>query len=66
MNIEDFKNTRFHADMWVTYNGEMKYVISVDFVEFLFGLADEKSDIPADEWSWARCENVDLIKEVLQ
>jgi hypothetical protein len=66
MNIEEFKKTRFHADMWVIYNGEFKYVISVDFVEFLVGLVDEKADIPADEWSWARCENIDLVKEVLQ
>jgi hypothetical protein len=66
MNIEQFKNTMWHPDMWVVYNGEFKYVISVDFIECLVGLVDEKKDIPADEWSWARCENIDLIKKVLQ
>ena len=65
MNIAEFKETGFHADMWVIYEGERKYIISVSFPEALLGLCDRKEDTPADEWTWVRCESVEIINEQL-
>ena len=63
MNRVEFDATGFHADMWVIYQGERHYVVSVDFEERLFGLIDDKHDVPADEWKWVRCESVKLASD---
>lgn len=60
MNIEQFDNTRWGANMFVTHESEKKYVIAVDFTERLLALTPEKADYPVDEWSWVRCENIEL------
>lgn len=58
----EFDTMDHHANMFVNYMGKSHYVISVNFPEALFGLVPQKEDYPADEWSWVRCENVELIK----
>jgi len=58
MTRYEFNNSRFHANTWVVYENEMKYVIAIDFEEALFALTDEKANIPAEEWRWVRCESV--------
>jgi len=58
----EFDNLEHHANMWVIHQGKKYYVISVCFPEALFGLVPQKEDYPADEWSWVRCESVELIK----
>jgi len=63
MSIEEFNKYQHHANMWVMYQGKRKYVISVSFTEALFGLCDDKEETPPDEWSWVRCENVEVIYE---
>jgi len=61
MTIDEFNKTRFGGGMWAKYKGEKYLVISVIFPEALFGLIPNEEDTPADEWMWARCENVELI-----
>lgn len=62
MKIEEFNSRRWHANTWVTYEGQKYYVISVNFPEGLLGLVPDKQDYPADEWSWVRCENIQLVE----
>lgn len=61
MTLTEFDNTPHHANMWVMYQDEKHYVISVDFQERLFALVEEKEAAPMDEWRWVRCENIELI-----
>lgn len=61
MHAHEFDTHRFHANTWVMYQGERKYVIAVSFDERLLALTDGKADHPADEWLWVRCENATLI-----
>ena len=58
MTKNEFLATGFHAGMSAEYEGEIKPVVSVCFVEMLFGLADNDSD----ELRWVRCENVNLVE----
>ena len=58
----EFDIADFGVNTWVTYKGDKKYVISLSFPEGLFALVDEKCDVPADDWSWVRCESVELIQ----
>lgn len=60
MNRAEFDVTGFHANMWVIYKGERRYVAAADFEERLFALIDEKKETPVDEWKWVRCESVKL------
>lgn len=63
MTSSEFDNTKHHPNMWVIYEGEKHYVIAANFPERLFALVPAKEEeVPADEWSWVRCENVALIK----
>jgi len=61
MTIDEFNKTGFTGNMFCMYQGKKMFVMSVDFTEALFGLTEEKADIPPEEWSWVRCENVELI-----
>ena len=63
MILEEFYNTRFGGNMFCTYQGQKKFIMSVSFEEALFGLTDEKADIHPEEWIWVRCENIELIKD---
>jgi len=65
MTIFEFDNMSHHANMWVIYKGDKHYVISSDFTERLFALTVDKENVEPDEWSWVRCENVELIKNRL-
>ena len=58
----EFDTGEFGVHTWVMYQGVKKYVISLSFPERLFALVPDKSDFPPDEWTWVRCENVELIK----
>jgi hypothetical protein len=62
MNISEFDTASFGVNTWVTYAGRKQYVIAISFPERLFALIDKKCDLPADQWSWVRCENVSLHK----
>lgn len=61
MTRDQFNNMQHHANMFVKYDGVKYYVISVDFKEQLFGLAEEKEAIPKDEWFWVRCESIEMV-----
>jgi hypothetical protein len=61
MTRDQFNNMPHHANMFVMYEEQKYYVISVDFKEQLFGLVEEKAAIPKDEWFWVRCESITLI-----
>ena len=63
MTVDEFNNHRFGANMFVEYQGEKMYVISLSFPEALFGLVPDKSDYDPDEWSWVRCENILILSE---
>ena len=58
MTRQEFNNSSFHANTWVAYQNELKYVIAINFDEALFALTDEKADIHPEEWRWVRCESV--------
>tara|TARA_R110002096_G_C14201366_1_gene688979 strand:- start:310 stop:528 length:219 start_codon:yes stop_codon:yes gene_type:complete len=60
MTRVEFNNSRFTANTWVNYDGDVKYVAAISFDEALFALIDQKEDVPVDEWSWVRCENVSI------
>ena len=60
MTLEEFYECRFGANMFVTYQGNIHYVISVNFEEALLGLVPDKSDYDPEEWSWVRCENITI------
>ena len=62
MTTFEFDNTEFHAQMWAFYEGRKMYIIATNFSERLFALVPERQATPADEWQWARCENVKLVK----
>jgi len=64
VNIIEFDTTDFHLNMWVIYKNKRCYVASVNYVERLFALIDEKKQTPADEWNWVRCENVKLAGDI--
>ena len=66
MTIEEFNKTRWGGNMFCTYNSEKHFVMSVDFIEALVGLTNERADIPQDEWVWVRCENIDLINNAME
>ena len=72
MNIVEFDNAPMGSIRYVVHEGEMKFVISQNNVERLFGLLSEQPDdsfSDADAWKieWVRCENVTPIKsEVVQ
>ena len=59
MTTETFNQTKWHANMKVTYYGQTHHVVSVDFVEQLIGMRGvlQSKD---EEILWARCENVTL------
>jgi hypothetical protein len=63
MTLKEFNDSRFGANMFVMYQGENHYVISLDFEEALFGLVPDKKDYNPEEWRWVRCENVVIISE---
>lgn len=64
MTFEEFDKTAFCGNMWAMHEGEMKFVISCNFPERLFGLLPEKpsEDFDPEEISWVRCESVGKIE----
>ena len=61
MTLEEFDNTKFHADMQCIYKSRTRDVVSVDFEEKLLALVNESDP---DLWDWVRCENIVLIVEL--
>lgn len=60
MTIDEFNKTRFGPGMKIKYDGEIYPLISTDFQEALFGFIINGGDL--NNLSWARCENVEIIK----
>ena len=59
MTIDEFQSTTFSGGMRIKYSGQVYDVVSVDFLEKLFGFILEGGDL--NNLSWARCENVEFI-----
>ena len=62
MTIEEFNKTGFTGKMKMRYKNEVYDIVSVDFQEALFAYS---LDDGYDNLSWARCENVDLVGNVV-
>lgn len=58
MTIDEFKKTGFGANMRASYRGHIYNLTGCNFIEALIELTGEDG-----EPLWARCENVELIKE---
>ncbi len=65
MTPEQFDDLKFTSNMYVLHSGERKFVVTVGFLERLFGLLPKKpaEDEEIDAWDveWVRCENVSEI-----
>ncbi|USD58944.1 hypothetical protein J4N45_10420 [Vibrio sp. SCSIO 43140] len=68
----EFDNTAFGGNMYAVYEGERKFIVSVNFPERLFGLLPERpaDDDEFDPWEiqWVRCESVTevYVPQVIQ
>ena len=61
MTIDEFNNFGWSGNMACTHDGEVRKIISVDFVEKLIAFETEDND----QLSWVRCENVSGVERVL-
>jgi len=61
MTIDEFNSMLHSVDMWCKHKGIIYFIVSSNFDQALFGLIPDKEDIPADEWMWVRCENIDFL-----
>lgn len=66
MTIEEFDRIGFGGEMYAKHEGHMKFIVSCDNKEKLYGLIDDKPDNGKVDWElvrWVRCESVELVEQ---
>jgi hypothetical protein len=65
MTIEEFNQTQFTGSMQCIFKAKTRDLFSISVDQALIGLVEDCQGSEAGDIEWVRCENVELINNIM-